>query len=64
MRRNGSGLVLASLVVSAGLVVPTRVTPATADTFATSGDKILVSYNFGSGELYYRSHVAGGPGCV
>ncbi len=64
MRRNGSGFVLASLAVFAGLAVLTLVTPATADTFATSGDKILVYCNFDSGVLCYGSHVAGGPGCV
>lgn len=59
MRRNGSGLVLASLVVFAGLAGLTLATPATADTFVTSGDKILVYYNFDSGDQAPRGEISG-----
>ncbi len=59
MRRNGSRFTLAALVVFAGLAVLMPATPATADTFVTSGDKILVYYNFDSGNQAPKGEISG-----
>ena len=64
MLRHETRSALAALVFIAFSAALAPAAPAAADTFVTSGDKILVYYNFDSAELCYWSHVAGGPGCV
>jgi hypothetical protein len=59
MRQDGNRFTLAALAVLAGLTVLTLATPATADTFVTSGDKILVFYNFDSGDQAPRGEISG-----
>ena len=59
MRRHAPGLLLASLRALACFVVLAPAAPLPADTFVTSGDKILVYYNFDSGDQAPKGEISG-----
>lgn len=59
MRRRGAGVGFALVVLLAGLGVLAFAAPGAADTFVTSGDKILVYYNFDSGDQAPRGEISG-----
>lgn len=60
MLRHETRSALAALVFIAFSAALAPAAPAAADTFVTSGDKILVYYNFDSGDQAPRGEISGG----
>ena len=59
MRRHRPGFLLALLHAPACLAALLLAAPLAADTFVTSGDKILVFYNFDSGDHVPKGEISG-----